>query len=53
MGIFLLVLLCVIAVYIVQKKQYEKTEYYQQTQTPYRSVRLNLYIRKTTEKPQN
>lgn len=41
MGIFLLVILCVIAVYVVQKKQYEKTEYYQQTQTPYRSVRFN------------
>ncbi|MCX4296097.1 MAG: NERD domain-containing protein [Lachnospiraceae bacterium] len=27
--------------YIIQKKQYEKTEYYQQTKNPYRSVQFN------------
>ncbi len=41
MGIFLLVVLLGVAVYVVQKKRYEKTEYYQQTQYPYGSVRFN------------
>ncbi len=39
--IFLLVALLGITVYVVQKKQYEKTEYYQQTKNPYRSVRFD------------
>ena len=41
MEILLLAVLFAIAVYIVQKKRYEKTEYYQQTQNPYSSVLLN------------
>ena len=41
MGIFLLALLLGVAVYVVQKKQYEKTEYYQQTHYAYGSVRFN------------
>lgn len=41
MGIFLLAVLLAIAVYVVQKKRYEKTEYYQQTRNPYCSVRFN------------
>lgn len=41
MGIFLLVVLLAIVVYVVQKKRYEKTEYYQQTKNPYSSVRFN------------
>lgn len=41
MEIFLLVVLFSIAVYVVQKKRYEKTEYYQQTKNPYKSVRFN------------
>ena len=31
MGIFLLAVLLTIVVYVVQKKRYERTEYYQQT----------------------
>lgn len=41
MGIFLLAVVLAIVVYVVQKKQYEKTEYYQQTQNPYSRVRFN------------
>ena len=41
MGIFLLAVLLAIVVYVVQKNRYEKTEYYQQTQNPYSSVRFN------------
>ena len=41
MGIFLLAVLLAIVVYVVQKKRYEKTEYYQQTKNPYSSVRFN------------
>ena len=41
MEILLLAVLFAIAVYIVQKKRYEKTEYYQQTQNPYSSVLFN------------
>lgn len=41
MGIFLLAVLLAIVVYVVQKKRYERTEYYQQTKNPYRSVRFN------------
>ena len=41
MGIFLLAVLLAIVVYVVQKKQYEKTEYYQQTHYAYGSVRFN------------
>lgn len=33
--VILLIVLLAVTVYIVQKKQYEKTEYYQQTQNPY------------------
>lgn len=39
MGIFLLIVLLGVAVYVVQRKRYEKTEYYQQTKYPYGSVR--------------
>lgn len=41
MGFFLLAVLLAIVVYVVQKKRYEKTEYYQQTKNPYSSVRFN------------
>lgn len=41
MEIFLLAILLVIALYVVSKKRYEKTEYYQQTRNPYSSVRFN------------
>lgn len=42
MGIFLLAaILLIIVVYVIQKNQYEKTEYYQQTHNPYMSVRFN------------
>ncbi|MDE7275185.1 MAG: NERD domain-containing protein [Lachnospiraceae bacterium] len=41
MGIFLFVILLVIAIYVIRKKQYEKTEYYQQTRNPYMSIRFN------------
>ena len=41
MEILLLAVLFAIAVYIVPKKRYEKTEYYQQTQNPYSSVLFN------------
>ncbi len=40
MWIFLVIVLLSL-LYIIQKKQYEKTEYYQQTQNPYRSVQFN------------
>lgn len=39
--VILLIVLLAVTVYIIQKKQYEKTEYYQQTQNPYMSVRFN------------
>lgn len=41
MGIFLFIVLFVIAAYVIQKKRYEKTEYYQQTKNSYNSVRFN------------
>ncbi len=43
MAIFLLIVIAflVIAIYVVPKKRYEKTEYYQQTQNPYSSVLFN------------
>ena len=43
MGIFLFIVisLLVIVVYVVPKKRYEKTEYYQQTQNSYSSVLFN------------
>lgn len=41
MGIFLLAVLLIVAIYVVQKKRYQKTEYYQQTKTPYSSVRFD------------
>lgn len=41
MEICLLAILLIIAVYVVQKKRYEKTEYYLQTKNPYFSVRFN------------
>lgn len=40
MWIFLVIVLLSL-LYIIQKKQYEKTEYYQQTKNPYRSVQFN------------
>ncbi len=40
MWIFLVIVLLPL-LYIIQKKQYEKTEYYQQTKNPYRSVQFN------------
>ena len=36
----LAIIIC-ITVYVVQKKRYEKTEYYQQTRNPYSSIRFN------------
>ena len=41
MWIFLVIVLLVIVIYIIQKKQYEQTEYYQQTQNPFMSVQFN------------
>lgn len=41
MWIFLVIVLLVIVIYIIQKKQYEKTEYYQQTKNPFMSVQFN------------
>lgn len=41
MGIVLLIAMIVFAVYTIKKKQYEKTEYYLQTKTPYRSLRFD------------
>ena len=43
MGIFLFIVISflVIVVYVVPKKRYEKTEYYQQTQNSYSSVLFN------------
>ena len=40
MWIFLVIVLLSL-LYIIQKKQYEKTEYHQQTKNPYRSVQFN------------
>ena len=41
MGIFLLAVLIGVALHVVRKKRYEKTEYYRQTKYPYGSVRFN------------
>ena len=41
MGISLLVILVLVAIYVIRKKQYEKTEYYQQTKNSYLNVRFN------------
>lgn len=42
LAVFLVIIVSlVIAVYVVQKGQYEKTEYYRQTQNSYSSVRFN------------
>lgn len=41
MGIFLLFAVVIACIYVVQKKQYEKTEYYQQTKNSYFKVRFN------------
>lgn len=41
MEFFLLAVLFIVAVYVVQKKRYENTEYYQQTKNPYMSVFFN------------
>ena len=41
MGMILFVAIVIFAVYTIKKKQYEKTEYYLQTQNPYRSVRFD------------
>ncbi len=40
-GIFFLVAAVIVCIYIVQKKQYEKTEYYQQTRNSYFKVHFN------------
>ncbi len=41
MGILLVIVLIIIIIYFIQKRQYEKTEYYQQTKNSYRSVQFN------------
>ena len=41
MWIFLVIVLLVIVIYIIQKKQYEQTEYYQQTKNPFMRVQFN------------
>lgn len=44
MGIFLIVMFLVTILCVVQKKQYEKTEYYQQTPNSYISVQFILIL---------
>ncbi len=39
--ILLFVILVFFVIYIIKKRQYEKTEYYQQTKNPYLTVRFN------------
>ena len=41
MGLVLLIVFLVFGIYVIKKRQYEKTEYYQQTHVPYKNVRFN------------
>ena len=41
MGFILLIILFIFVIYVIKKRQYKKTEYYQQTHIPYWNVRFD------------